>query len=144
MVGMVRILLFLMIFTSGNGIAKSIDNIDLYVSYSALAESAIDHKILVEKEKYFSNQYLIEVAEDDKNTLFLLKITNYMKKVSSHFQRIENERGCLTVNGIGEDGEPISLFLEYKKERSLWLVNYIHISMLESPSEYVLLAKCPN
>jgi len=67
-----------------------------------------------------------------------------MGKVESYYQKISGDNGCITVNGFEQNGDPLSLYLEYKNRNNLWLVNYIYLSFLDNKSNFANKPICPN
>lgn len=65
------------------------------------------------------------------------------KSMSHHERIIGNNKGCLTINGLDEGGEPTSLHIEYVKEEDRWRLSYAEIAYLESEKEFGSTGKCP-
>ncbi len=141
---MFRVALLVSLFVTSGCAVKPSANTELYEMYVQLSNSVNSNNIATDKEKFFSTTYLSEVIDDDEKSLFLLKIPSYIKTVDSHFQKFNYEQGCLTVNGFEENSEPVSIFVEYKKEFNRWRVNYMYLNMIENKREFVNKAVCPN
>jgi len=123
---------------------KEQKQIDLYKNYLMLNESVKKSQIKKYRGNYFTPAYLSEVNLNDKKSLYLLNLSGYMGKVKSHFQKIKNNTGCLTVNGVEDSGEPLTFYLEFKNINNSWLVNYFQIQFMESSNKFPLKAICPN
>lgn len=120
------------------------EEIQLYDIYNKLSHEAIDGDIVTNRYKYFTAKYLKEVSPDDINSVFLLKLSNYIHQEISHYKMLNNTNGCLSINGTDENKEPLSLHIEYKLENGIWLVNYIFVHFLENTNSYVINAACPR
>ncbi len=66
------------------------------------------------------------------------------QKGSYYYQKLDSQKGCLSINGIELNKDPVSLHIEYKKERGLWLVDYMFLHLIESNEDYVKKALCPR
>ncbi len=139
-----RIVLLFAIFITASCFAPPGKDADLYGLYIRLSTSVASNETFENTREYFSSDYLKEVREEDEKSLFLLRITEYITKVDSHYQKFENDLGCLTVNGFGGDGGPVSIHTEYKEESNQWRVNYMYLSLLENENEFVNTAICPS
>jgi len=137
------ILILAVLISSGCATNEELDPV-LYDNYVALDKSVKQSNITKEMTNYFTASYLSEVSLSDKKSLLLLNLSGYMGSVKSHYQKINNNTGCLILNGFDENKEPLSLFIEYKNKKSLWLVNYMYISFLKSKNDFTNSAKCPR
>ena len=118
---------------------------DLFGEYKKLAQEVSNSTVIENREKYFSNFYLSDVIEDDEKSTFVLKIPGQIAEFISHFQAMRGQGiACLTVNGLDIEGYPASVNVEYAYESGVWLVNYMHLSLLESQSEFKNEAICPR
>ncbi|MFK5950262.1 MAG: hypothetical protein QM500_15990 [Methylococcales bacterium] len=66
-----------------------------------------------------------------------------LKEVTGQYQLINNNKGCLTVNGYDENKSPVSLYIEYINENSKWLLSYVEVFYLDSPKEFKNRGVCP-
>jgi hypothetical protein len=57
---------------------------------------------------------------------------------------LHNNKGCLSINGMDENNEPLSLHVEYKRENDEWLINYMFLHFLENTESYSKEAICPR
>lgn len=136
-------ILILTIVFSGCSTLKT-NEVQLFDSYNQLFYEVKEGDIIQNRYKYFTNNYLKEVNPEDANSRILLKLSNYINKEISHYQKINDSYGCLSINGFDENKEPLSLHIEYKIENNMWLINYIFVSFLESTSNYAIQATCPH
>ncbi len=116
----------------------------LYDAYSKLSQEAKYGDILSHRNEHFTSTYLKEVSPSDKNSIFLLKLTNYINKNLSHFQSTGSGTACLTINGTDENKEPLTLNIEYKKSNNKWLINYMFVNFLENSDYYAKSVICPR
>lgn len=75
---------------------------------------------------------------------FFENLANQFKTVDSHFEAIDGSQGCLTINGLNQEGDPESLSLYYVQEKGGWVFDYIMTSAHESVQEYYGEATCPD
>lgn len=136
-------LLLIALFTVGCAVNPVVDH-DLYKTYSELSASVASDNIVKERGRYFTDLYLSEVNDEDEKSLFLLKIPRYIINVDSHYQKSNSERGCLTVNGFENSGDPVSIYVEYRHESDEWRVNYMYVNFLESSGGFVKAPLCPD
>jgi len=141
---MFRIIIILAsLITTGCAI-KEQKQINLYENYLTIDEAVKKSQIAKYRGNYFTSSYLTEVNLNDKKSLYLLNLSSYMGKVKSHFQKIKNNTGCLTVNGIEDSGEPLTFYLEFKNINNIWLVNYFQIQFMGNDNRFPHKAVCPN
>ena len=124
--------------------ALKTDTAQLYDAYNKLSQEVKNGEIVLNRSEYFTTNYLKEVNPNDKNSLLLLKLSNYIYKDVSHYQIFNNNMGCLSINGIDKNNEPLSLHVEYNKKNDAWLVNYVFLSFIENRSAYTKEAICPR
>jgi len=115
-----------------------------YDTYTKLSQEAKYGDIKSHMNEYFTSTYLKEVNPSDKDSILLLKLTNYINKNISHFQSIKSGIACLTINGTDENTEPLTLHIEYKKISGKWLVNYMFLNFIENSDSYTQSAVCPR
>lgn len=136
-------ILILTIVFSGCSTLKN-NEVQLSDNYNQLVQEVKEGDIVQNRYKYFTSNYLKEVNPEDANSKLLLKLSNYINKEISHYQILYDSYGCLSINGIDESKEPLSLHIEYKVENNMWFINYIFVSFLESSSNYVIKPTCPR
>ncbi len=141
---MFRIIIILASLISTGCAIKEQKQINLYENYLMLDEAVKKSQIKKYRGNYFTSSYLAEVNLNDEKSLYLLNLSSYMGKVKSHFQKIKNNTGCLTINGIEDSGEPLTFYLEFKNKNNSWLVNYFQIQFMESNNKFPNKAICPN
>lgn len=65
------------------------------------------------------------------------------KRISYHEKIVRQSKGCLTINGLDQGGDPASLNVEYIKEGGRWRLSYAEIAYLESEKEFGSTGKYP-
>lgn len=120
------------------------EQIDLYEVYVEQAQAAKNNTIVSNRESFFTSGYLGSVDPNDEKSLLLLNLSEYVSQEISYYQKIDNQKACLSINGIEASKEPISLHIEYKKENGLWLVDYMFLHFIESSGDYAREALCPR
>ncbi len=141
---MIRYIAILLILCCSGCATYKPKNIDLYEEYVRLSAAVKESLIEKKMSQFYTSSYLKEVNLNDEKSLFLLNLPNYMEKVESHYQKISGDNGCITVNGFEQNGDPLTLYLEYKNSNDLWLVNYIYLSLLDNKNKFVNKAVCPT
>ena len=66
--------------------------------------------------------------QTDSDAISQLLFKNYMAKVKSHYESINKSQGCLTINGVDAEGQPLLISLKYIKKRGCGLLT-IFISL---------------
>ncbi len=117
---------------------------DLYEEYIKQTQAVKNKTIVSSRMSFFTNEYLKEVDPDNEKSLLLLNLSEYVHQAFSHYQKITDQKGCLSINGIDLNKDPVSLHLEYKKEKGVWLVDYIFLHLIESREDYAEKALCPR
>ena len=110
----------------------------LYANYEEYKNSSLKSKGYTE---YFSEVVTNKINTGNKSQLLFSK---YMKKELHHYEKKNNNKGCLTINGVAAENKPISFFLEYKNKNGKWLISDIDVSFLEEKNNYNLKALCPK
>jgi len=133
----VKILLiaFTLIIT-GCSTIKSSDS--LYTVYSKYTAAATNDNNYI---KYFNETITSKVSENNASQLLFHQ---YMVKEKEHFTKINDNIGCLTVNGVNKSGGPIAFYLKYEFINNQWLISDIDVSFLENVELYRNAALCPD
>jgi len=141
---MFRLISILILLLPLSCVSEPVSNQDLYHLYAQLSKSTSSGEVVGDREKYFTPKYLSDVNVTEKKSLFVLKLTKYIDSIETQYQKIDSNSGCLTINGIDKEKSPVSLFVEYKKINSNWLVNYMYLNFIESKKEFINKAICPR
>lgn len=143
-----RLLIILLFFLSPM-LLNAKGNVELYNSYALFKEAVKmgDYKLLtdyltVENAKYLKSHG--GVGKFNEVYPFLLSFPFAIEKEINSYQLIDGYKGCLTINGLDESAEPTAINIEYKKESSLWKLDYIHVEYLSSKDELSQKAICPQ
>jgi hypothetical protein len=115
----------------------------LYDSFERYHKAIADGDIVARRREFFVPAMLETLNVNSENGRFQLKIGQYIHNETSHYEKIELNRGCLTMNGHDEDSNPTSLFLEYRQNDGAWLISstYIYVQEKQDFSEKAL---CPD
>lgn len=138
-----RLLIILSSLLYGCSIFKT-EQINLYEEFNRLNQEVENNTILPNRKDFFTAEYLKEVDPSNKNSLLLLNLPNYVHQEISHYQKSSDQGGCLSINGVEKNKEPISLHLEYKHENGAWVVNYMFLHFMENSDGYTKEALCPR
>jgi len=121
-----------------------VEQTDLYKEYVKQTQAVKNNTIVANRKLFFTSEYLKEVDLTDEKSLLPLKLSKYIHQVSSHYQKLEGQKGCLSVNGIEINEDPVTIYVEYKKEQDLWLVDYMFLHLVENYEDYAKEALCPR
>lgn len=66
-----------------------------------------------------------------------------LSEVISHYQLIESDKGCLSINGYNKSQSPITLNIEYLFENNQWLLSFVEIYYLDTTKDYADKGICP-
>jgi len=136
--------LIFVIFISGCSNLTTTKSADLYDSYLKQVEFEKNNTMISNRVKFFTKKYLSNIDPLDEKSLFLLNLTGYVDHEISHHQKINGENGCLSVNAVEKNNDPIVVYLEYKNNGGSWLVNNMFIHFIESSESYTKEALCPQ
>jgi len=116
----------------------------LFQSYVLYSESTNENNIKDVAELYFSQSLLGDdyVTNPDASSQLLFK--NYMNSVANHYEIINNQNGCLAMNGYDKEKAPLIISLKYIKNNGYWLIDKIHVVFIESINDFSKEAKCPE
>lgn len=117
---------------------------ELYESYSVYKKETNHENISERADEFFSPSLLGPDYQTDSDAISQLLFKNYMAKVKSHYESINKSQGCLTINGVDAEGQPLLISLKYIKKKGMWLIDDIHLSFLERESHFFQYAACPN
>ncbi len=120
------------------------ESVQLFDVYYKLRSEVKSGDILRQKDNYFTSEYLLGVNANDNKSGYILRLTGYIERSISHYQSIAGDSACLTINGLDENNEPLSLHVEYKKYNRKWLVNYMFVHFLESSKDFSKSVICPR
>ena len=121
---------------------------DLHDSFKQYSNLVVDEEYEEIVENSISSENRSEFRQNPgsfkEQFPVLAALPETLSKRISHHESINSEnKGCLTINGLDEGGEPTSLHIEYIKEQGRWRLNYAEIAYLESEKEFGSTGKCP-
>lgn len=80
----------------------------------------------------------------EKEFPVLSSFPNVLFKIKSHYQKLENNKGCLTINGYGKNNNPILVSIKYLYENKKWVIDFVEIYYTDSAKEFQTKGICPN
>jgi len=97
----------------------------------------------------YSNRYQNEMLNTRQKTPELLRrlIKNYLsfpqllKAKISHFESIDNENGCLVINGKSIENEKITFYITFVHYGN-WTIDKISIEHMANYNQYIMEANC--
>jgi hypothetical protein len=99
----------------------------LYKTFEQCREAIASGTVVAKREAFFTSKVLSEIDATSEADTEALKFAAYIDDERSHYEKMEKERGCLTVNGYGDNGDPVSLFIEYELSDGRWLTNFTRV-----------------
>ena len=135
--------LVLILFSSSCSFANNSQSSTLYSTFLKYENTVNEINIIEVAADFFSSEILKRSGEDDSYTEQLL-FKAYMTTKDSHFEKVNTEQGCLTINGYDEDNAPIIFSLKYIPNNESWLIDEIHIAYFDSEKDFTKSAKCPT
>ncbi|WP_431687536.1 hypothetical protein [Hahella sp. NBU794] len=115
----------------------------LYPNYRLYAEAVDANALSADYPLYFSRRVVDQVA-GDQAAFAQLGFKAYMLREHSHSAAVGEDSGCLTVNGYGIGGEPLTFYLAYVQEGAEWLIDDVNVVFLEPEQAFGTTAKCPE
>lgn len=119
------------------------DSDKLYGAYSDYVSVADRDNIIEVADDFFSRNLLGEGYQSNPDAADQLLFKNFMSNTHSHYESIENDVGCLIINGTTAEKEPVVFSLKYSAGFAGWLIDGIHIGFVEAASDYPQTATCP-
>lgn len=101
----------------------------LYKTFERYHAATGAGSVVVRRAEFFTPAALKEIDIDSKSDVMELSIGSYLRKERSHYEKVADGRGCLTVNGYQQNGDPVSLFVEYKSVKGEWLMNFTNVHL---------------
>ncbi len=116
----------------------------LYQEFSQYKNDVNKNNIVEVASDFFSPSLLGSNYQDNLDTVNQLLFKNYMVSTDSHFEKINEQEGCLTINGYDEENSPLIFSLAYILSNNHWLIDKIHVIFVESKGDFSNSAKCPS
>lgn len=87
-------------------------------------------------------------AEDNMppeiRTPFYKDLAMTIRTEYNHFEVVQGDEGCLTINGLDQDEQPKTLSLYYIRQGGHWVIDNIHVHGHDSIKEYYTSVSCPK
>lgn len=140
-----RYLFFCLVFSPFITSCASLRNStpELYQEFSQYEVSANENNIIELAGNFFSSSLLGDNYQDNPDAVSQLLFKNYMLITDGHFEKINKQEGCLTINGYDEENLPLIFSLKYISKNNQWLIDEIHVVFIENESDFSSSAKCP-
>ena len=116
----------------------------LYQEFSQYENSTNRDNIIEVASNFFSPSLLGKNYQANPDALSQLLFKNYMASTESHFEKIDEQEGCLTINGYDEENYPLIFSLKYISHNNHWLIDKIHVVFVENKIDFSDRAKCPS
>ncbi len=142
---MKKILIYLaLIFYVSGCVTTHPNSSRLYEDFSRYESTANKDNILEVAEMFFSTSILGKDYRNNSDAAGQLLFKNYMTATQSHYEKVSQDEGCLTINGYDEDNTPLIISLKYIPNEGHWLIDSIHVVYIENAKDFANNAKCPS
>lgn len=74
---------------------------------------------------------------------FFSSIGTVITNEKNHYQVVDGQKACLTINGFNDVYEPTSLYFELLNEDNKWKFSYVQMNYHASINEFSSAVKCP-
>jgi hypothetical protein len=101
----------------------------LHKEFNRYHASVVSGSVVTRRYEFFTPEALKGIDITSESDPMELSIGSYIKSERSHYEQTTPNRGCLTVNGYQDNGDPVSLFIEYKSINGTWLMNYTTVHL---------------
>lgn len=116
----------------------------LFQTYYQYKESTNENNIKEVAKIYFSQSLLGKNYLTNPDATSQLLFKDYMITTANHYEQINYQNGCLTINGYDEEKSPLIFSLKYILNNGHWLIDKIHVVFIESKNDFSKDAKCPE
>lgn len=103
----------------------------LYDTYQRYRQAVVDGQIVPKRTEYFTQKVLEGLDITSPRETRSLMLNADVDRALSHYEKVEGDRGCLTVNGYTREEAPISVFIEYRLSDQRWLINASMLNISE-------------
>jgi hypothetical protein len=139
------VLIYLALIFYVSGCATTLPNSSrLYGEFSRYESTASEDNIFEVAEMFFSTSLLGKDYRSNPDAAGQLLFKNYMAVTQSHYEKVIQGDGCLTINGYDEDNAPLIFSLKYIPNEGHWLIDGIHVVYIENTNDFASSAKCPS
>ncbi len=132
------------LFVSGCASIDNASSVVLYQEYSQYERGTNRGNIIEVGSRFFTQSLLGKDYQTNPDATNQLLFKNYMVSTDSHHEKINEQEGCLTINGYDEDRSPLIFNLKYISINGRWLIDKIHVVFVENSKDFVYSAKCPD
>src|SRR5690554_1318680 len=116
----------------------------MYQEFSPHENTASRDSTAERASNFFNPSLLGKNYQVLSDALSQLLFKNYMASTESHFEKIDEQEGCLTINGYDEENYPLIFSLKYISNNNHWLIDKIHVVFVENKIDFSDRAKCPS
>ncbi len=116
----------------------------LFQEYSQYDRSANKNNIIDVASDFFSPDLLGTDYQTNPDAASQLLFKHYMAKTGTHYEKLNGQEGCLTINGYDEENIPLIISLKYISRNNHWLIDEIHIAFIENKANFADSAQCPD
>jgi hypothetical protein len=74
---------------------------------------------------------------------FFSSVDSVVVKEIRYYEKVKDEKSCLTISGYNKEGDPTSLNFLLLNVDGYWKLHYVHMAYHETKSEFPDKATCP-
>lgn len=126
------------------GCMHLIENDYLYGHYSEYKKSVDESKLIESYTQYFDPVLTSGLDVNKPSIKSQLEFSKYMVMEESHYEVMQKDKGCLTVNGVDENNAAVAFYIQYNRSNERWLISDIGVSFLDTRKKYEQKALCPE
>lgn len=116
----------------------------LYQEFSQYENGANKNNIIELADTFFSSSLLGKNYQANPDAISQLLFKNYMVNTHSHYEKMNGQESCLTINGYDEESSPVIFSLKYISSNGHWLIDEIHVVFVEDEKGFANSANCPS
>ena len=112
--------------------ASLLNNHDYLPAIDMLSKRNLDDLISHSNKQFFVKHFPV-----------ISTINQVLAVEQGYFEKLNINKGCLTIFGVDSSNEPTSMNIEYVNEADNWKLDYIQVMYHGSKTELPHEAKCP-
>ncbi|WP_157372684.1 hypothetical protein [Photobacterium marinum] len=127
-----------------SGCSSNYNEGSLFFFYESYLVDAKRDNIKLIYRDFFDDKLVADVDIDNPFIIDQLLFKENMKRIISYKESLYKGYGCLTVNGLDNDGKPIAINVEFSNHKPKWLMKDVDILLLDTKEDYSNIGVCPK
>lgn len=115
----------------------------LHDAYGRYGKALADNAVVARSKELFAPSMLEKLDVSSETDAAELTFGAYLHEERAHYEQVDGEHGCLTINGAQEDGAPAAIFLEFQRAGGSWLIDDAYVYLQDEPKSFDRVL-CPN